>query len=252
MERQVCQRLWAGRRPSACGRQSPPWGKPLQDLMQRNFKKVASKIAAQDQKMQENPAWVGAMEHGEMSTFMQSTLRGVAMPGARAWLVTVTHGARHSTPTNVPLAGVGCVLVPLSDALFVHGCSMRHVLDQGIAMAIYDFFLTTEQGDRHLKDQTWLVRVPKDDMLFVSPGSCYCVVQWSKDKACKEKFKKEANVAPCAHCLHVPLAVDSWKAHVGEAQLRAMSTMNKETFDAKVSGTMWTERKSFLHHHFEG
>ena len=25
------------------------------------------------------------------------------------------------------------MLVPLSDALFVHGCSMRHVLDQGFA-----------------------------------------------------------------------------------------------------------------------
>ena len=114
--------------------------------------------------MQENPAWVGAMgvvsdfEYGEMSTFTQSTLRGLAMPGARAWLVTVTDGARRSTPIGVPLAGVGCVLVPLSDALSVHGCSMRHVLDQGIAMASYDSFLTTEQGDRHLKDQTWLVR----------------------------------------------------------------------------------------------
>ena len=51
------------------------------------------------------------------------------MPGARAWLVTVTDGARRSTPIGVPLVGVGCVLVPLSDALFVHGCSMRHVLN---------------------------------------------------------------------------------------------------------------------------
>ena len=51
-------------------------GKPLQDLMQRNSNKVASKVAAQDKKMQENPAWVGAMgvvsdfEYGEMSTLM--------------------------------------------------------------------------------------------------------------------------------------------------------------------------------------
>ena len=63
-------------------------------------------------------------EYGEMSTLMQSTLRGLAMPGARTWLVTVTDRARHSSPTGVPVAGVGCVLVPLSDALFVHGCSM--------------------------------------------------------------------------------------------------------------------------------
>ena len=187
-------------------------GKPLQDLMQRNSNKVASKVAAQDKKMQENPAWVGAMgvvsdfECGEMSTFMQSTLLGLALPGARAWLVTVTDGAHRSIPTGVPLAGVGCVLVPLSDAPFVHGCSMRHVLDDGIAMANYDSFLATEQGDRHLKDQTWLARVPKDGMLSVSPGSYYCAVHWSKDTACKEKFKKETNVAPCAHCFHVPLA----------------------------------------------
>ena len=139
-------------------------GKPLQDLMQRNSNKVASKVGAQDNKMQDNPAWVGAMgvvsdfEYGEMSTFMQSTLRVLAMPDARAWLLTVTDGARRSTPIGVPLAGVGCVPVPLSDALFVHGCSMRHVLDQGIAMASYDSFLTTEQGTRHFKDQTWLVR----------------------------------------------------------------------------------------------
>ena len=113
---------------------------------------MASKVAAQDNKMQDNPAWVGAMgvvsdfEYGEMSTFMQSTLRVLAMPDARAWLVTVTDGARRSTSIGVPLA------------LFVHGCSMRHVLDQGIAMASYDFFLTTEQGNKHFKDQTWLVR----------------------------------------------------------------------------------------------
>ena len=194
-------------------------GKTLQDLMQRNSSKVASKVAAQDTDMQENPAWFGAMgvvsdsEYGEMSALMQSTLRSLAMPGARAWLVTVTDGARRSNPTGVPSVGVGCVLVPLSDALFVHGCSM------GIAMANNDSYLSTEQGDRHFKDQTCLVRVPKDGRLFVSPGSCYCVVYWSKDKACKEKFKKETNVAPCAHCLHIPLAVDSWKAHVGEAQL---------------------------------
>ena len=117
-------------------------------------------------------------------------------------------------------------------------------------MANYDSFLTTEQGDRHLVDQTWLVRVPKDGMLFVLPGSNYCVVYLSKDKACKEKFKKDNNVGRCAHGLNVPLAVDSWKAHVSEAQLRAMSTMNKETFDAKDSSSMRTESKSFYTQHF--
>ena len=187
-------------------------GKPLQDLMHRNSKKVASKVAAQDKKMQENPAWVGAMgvvsdfECGEMSTFMQSTLRGLAMPGARAWLVTVTDGAHRSTPTGVPLAGVGCVLVPLSDAPFVHGCSMRHVLDDGIAMANYDSSWPRSKAIGTSRTRHGWLRVPKDGMLSVSPGSCYCVVYWSKDKACKEKFKKEANVAPCAHCFHVPLA----------------------------------------------
>ena len=65
------------------------------------------------------------------------------------------------------------------------------------------------------------------------PGSYYCVDFLSKDKACnKEKDKKDNNVGPCAHCFHVPHAVGSWKAHVGEVELRAMSTMNKETFDA--------------------
>ena len=65
------------------------------------------------------------------------------------------------------------------------------------------------------------------------------MIYFSKDKACKkEKDKKDNNVGPCAHCFHVPLAVDSWKAHVGEAQLRATSTMNKETFDAKDSCSM--------------
>ena len=127
-----------------------------------------------------------------------------------------------------------------------------HVLDQGIAMANYDSFLTTEQGGRHLKDQTWFVCVPKDGMLFVPPGSYYCVVYLSTDKVCKKvKDKKDNKVGPCAHCFHVPLAVDSWKAHVGEAQLRAMSTMNKETFDAKDSSSMWTERKPFYTQHFE-
>ena len=42
-------------------------GKPLQDLMHRNSNKVASKVVAQDAKMQENPAWVGAM--GVVSDF---------------------------------------------------------------------------------------------------------------------------------------------------------------------------------------
>ena len=85
------------------------------------------------------------------------------------------------------------------------------------------------------------------------PGSYYCVVYLSKDKACKkEKDKNDNNVGPCAHLLHVPLAVDSWKADVGEAQLRAMSTMHKATFHAKDSGTMWTECKSFYTQHFEG
>ena len=135
------------------------------------------------------------------------------MPGARAWLVPVRDGARRSAPTDVPLAGVGCVLVPLSDASFGHGCAMRHVLDHGIAMANYDSFLTTQQGNRHLKDQAWLVRVPKDCMLFVSPASYNCVVYLSEDKASKkEKDKNDINVGPCAHCLLAPLVVDSWKS----------------------------------------
>ena len=52
--------------------------------------------------------------------------------------MTVTDGAHRSTQTGVPLAGVGFVLVPQSDALFVHGCSMRHVMDQGIALPNYE------------------------------------------------------------------------------------------------------------------
>ena len=65
-------------------------------------------VAAQDKKMQENPAWVGArgvfsdFEYGEIFTFVQSTLRGLEMPGAIAWLVHVTDGARRSTPIGVP------------------------------------------------------------------------------------------------------------------------------------------------------
>ena len=83
-------------------------------------------------------------------------------------------------------------------------------------------------------------------------GSYDCVVYLSKDMARKtEKDKKDNNGGPCAHCFHVPLAVDSWKPHVGEAQLRAMSTMNKEIFDAKGSSSMWTERKSFYTQHLE-
>ena len=138
------------------------------------------------------------------------------------------------------------MLVPLSDAVFVHGYAMRHVLDRGIDVAKYDSFLTTEQGDRHLEDQTWLVHMPKDGMLSVSAGTHRWVVHLTKDKASKnEKDKKDNNVGPCARCFHLPLAVDDWREHVGEAQLRAISTLHKETFDAKASGTMWRERKTF-------
>ena len=82
--------------------------KATQDPMQRNSSEVTSKVAALDEKMQENPAWVGAMgvvsdfEYGEMSTFMQSTLRNLALPGAGVWIVTVTDGARRSAPIGVP------------------------------------------------------------------------------------------------------------------------------------------------------
>ena len=77
--------FWSGNAP----------GKPLHDLTQRNSDKMTSKVTAQDKKMTENPARVCAMgvvgdfEYGEMSTVKKSSLRGLGMPSARAWLVTV-------------------------------------------------------------------------------------------------------------------------------------------------------------------
>ena len=172
---------------------------------------------------------------------MQLALRGLAMAGARAWLVTVTDGARRSTPTGVRLAGVGCVWTIRPWLLDEARLGPRH--RNGEPQLLLD------HGTRRWAPQGpgWSV-CPRTACCSYPQGPTTAWSTGARTRLARRSSRKKPTLLR-AHCFHVALAVDSWKAHVGEAQLRAMTTMNKETCDAKVSSTMCTERKSFYTHH---
>ena len=191
------------------------------------------------EEMESKPGSIGSLGFGlPVDTFCGKDLRFREDDGARCWTTSCRLNRTRMKPGEVPLAGVGAVLIPTKGSVFVCAWPVSVLLSRAISLDVMPAHFESPAGEKFFKECGIGCYLSEEEMMFVPSGYLTAIMNF---KTAKTKITPD----DVSHVLAAPIITDEENTLPSNVKT-AVASWHNDHFLRRADSAMWKARQAFF------